>query len=504
MAKTDHSNLIVHSDEAPSFAMPNYIFGYESRTFDVTSVVNSGRPVANSITIRVFPSFSDAEDEENELTAANYSNYYSVAGTTYISGVPTVSLVDSLPSSPDIQRNVTMRVVAPTISTNRRLALFYVRVDIASTGNTDATRNASSFDIKTLHIDSSISPTVSADDNYDIYENASQSLQFSFLPGVPTINRLEFSWHNNATDAANGSNPITTGVPSATLRYTDVDTLSRRSVVASETGYIDFTSPSVTAATTLYGRIAAIDRHSNVVASDSFTVSIENNLEHTITVGSFEGIEGSTISIPFSYISGSPTADSFRNRFFSSSTDAQGETNELTTGIPTNVVFSPTSPASGTGRLNGTISMTLPLVSEDTEFAVRTDLIQGTNIVRAIWFLEVLDRVESEINFNEDLEMNERTTKIFTGTYKTGIPSATAFSAKVYPNESDAENDVNELIGTANPLAITFNPTTPVTTGDRTMERTVSAQIVVEDVGDDDEDFGIIWGITQETFTDTD
>lgn len=478
--------LNVFNDRPPTISGPSNIVNFERRTASGTFRINTGRPASNRLTITFHNSASDARNDRNAIGA----------GGTRPSNVTASNiqfLTDGLVQT-DTDYDVQVSMTLPDVSGESSLTL-YMRVEVSG-------GYGSAYHVTTIVVNQDIAASLSIASAFTHFEDTQITLPFNVYLGSPTAHQIVHTWHNSAADAASGSNPITSNRPTVTT------SLNFNAPPFSRSGTLSMRTPAVTSQQTFYGRVVLRQRNASgtvVEFSDSYRLIVQNNLVPSLTIQNITGIEGRTVTAALSYVSGSPYADRFSIvGYYRSRSDALNSRNRITSAsqIPSNVSFTPSTPAQSAGTHTGSLRMTLPNVSSDTTLWVRAS-INTQNVGTFSYFsITILDRIVATINFQSTVDMDERGVRTIQGTYTRGVPAATQITATPYANEADARARRNPLTSGARPTLV-MNPTVPDASGSPTEQKTVTMQITAPDVNMD-EDYGIDVRILQEEFTDVD
>lgn len=474
--------LNVNADRVPTISGTSNIVDFERRTATATFSINTGRPVSNSLTISFHTSASDARNDRNRITSGSKPSNVTAENINFFT--------DGLAQS---NTNYTVRVTMtlPSVSGESSLTV-YMRTQVDG-------GYQSAYHVTTIRINQDIAASISIASSFTHFEDTAITLPFNVYLGSPTAHEVVHSWHGSASDASSGSNPITINRPPVTI------SVSYNAPPFSKSGTLSLRTPAVTSVQTYYGRVVLRQRNANGVVvewTDTYQLRIENNLVPSMTIPDMTGIEGVSISIPYTQISGTPYATHYSITWHGSLSDAYSGSNRLTSGIPTHVTFSPATPRQAAGTHTGILSMTLPLVSSDRRIYARVRIWTINTAQIAYFSVLVLDRKVATINFQRSVDIDERGMMTITGTYTRGVPAATQITATPYANESDARARRNPLTSGTRPT-IVMNPTVPDASGSPTAQKTVTMMLTAPEVSMD-EDFGIDVRILQEEFTDVD
>jgi len=483
VAKTDQSQVNVLADTAPTISIASSQDVFENRNVSIVATVNTGRPVANSMRARFFATRADAEAEANELSGAD---------------AITTSISPGLPTTPNTNFDATLAYTTPDVSGTNRQDTYFLRVDVSITGQ--GSRNASTHAIVQVNVMNSIAAEIDVGSTFSTYEAVLANINFTFNPGSPTATEIRHSWHSSAAAATADTGEVTTNVPAVTLTHTAFSTLATRTSIATESGTISFMTPSVTSARTLYGRIEIV-QDGAVVDFATYSLAVANNQVSSITAGNIRMRETEVGTVPLTYVTGQPAADTFAMSVHETLADAQAGTNALVDGeIPTLHSFTPSAPAAGTGTQTGSLRLRGPtLRSGNRTVFVRVEIRQGIHTWYDVAEVTLVDRVRASIDMPEVINIDESASVDAVGTYVTGEHTATAFGYRVYANSSDATNNENELTGGSQPLTIALTPSRPDPSGDRAAAKTLTARITAPAVTRD-EDYFVVWSITQHNF----
>lgn len=481
--RRDIVTLNVRADTAPTISGTSNIVDFERRTVTATFQINTGRPVSNTLTISFHTSAADARANRNRITTGAKPSSVTPQNSDF--------LTDGI-ARPGTNYTVPVRMTLPEISGENELTV-YMRTQVSG-------GYGSAYHVTTIRVKQDIAASISIASSFTHYEDTDITLPFQVHVGSPLADRLVHTWHNSAADAASGANPITSGRPSVSAtQYFFAPPYSR-------TWELYMRTPAVTQAVTFYGRLSLRQTRadgSTVEHVATYQLRIENNLVPSMQIPNITGIEGASVEVSTTHVSGSPYADRFSIAWYRTQADAYSGANRLTSGIPTNVVFSPATPRQSAGTHAGTLRMTLPLVSSDTRLYARVNIHTGSVSQPAYFSVLVLDRIPATINFQSTVNIDERGMMTISGTYTRGVPAATQITATAYANEADARARRNPLgSGDVRPT-IVMNPTVPDASGSPTAQKTVTMQITAPEV-DMDEDYGIDVRILQEEFTDVD
>lgn len=480
--RRDIVTLNVRADRAPTISGTSNIVDFERRTVTATFQINTGRPVSNTLTISFHTSASDARANRNRITTGSKPSSVTAQNSDF--------LTDGI-ARPGTNYTVPVRMTLPDISGENELTV-YMRTQVSG-------GHGSAYHVTTIRVKQDITASISIAASFTHFEGTDITLPFNVYLGAPVADRITHTWHNSASDAASGSNPISTNRPTVTI------SLTLRAPPYQRNGTLSLRTPVVTRVQTYYGRLVlrqptATGGTRTLVAT--YQLRVENNLVPDMTIPDMTGIEGQQITIPYTQVSGSPYATHYSIAWYRSQADAYASRNRLTSGIPTNVTFYPAAPRQAAGTHSGTLTMTLPLVSADTRLYARVG-IWTINVAEVEYFsVLVLDRIPATINFQSTVNIDERGMMTISGTYTRGVPAATQITATPYANEADARARRNPLTSGPRPT-IVMNPTVPDASGSPTAQKTVTMQITAPEV-DMDEDYGIDVRILQEEFTDVD
>ena len=481
MPKYDVTRASILNDTAPTVTLPSTFNAYENREAVITGTINTGRPAANEVTYSFHNTLADANNNVNPLSGEN---------------AITAVIAPALPSTDNTNQTITITFIAPDVDSLTTLnQALYLRVNANITGQGD--RNATGFGVCSLSITNSIHASVDIASSFTHYEITPVILPMTFNPGSPTATEFRHSWHPTAQDALDDTNEITSDVPTATFSHTAFSVLAGRAVVATEGGSVRYTTPGVNTDTTFHCRLEIIQE--GVVRDfDTYAITIENSVDPSISIPNYIVEEGALLRILiYTYNSGAPYSDEIDGSWHSTQADADSGANPITTGIPTTATIFPQTPVQNAEPQQGSISTFYwPYVDSDTDIYFRIWIRQGTRIFYDTSRITILNRVVANIDMPESVQIPERGTVVSTGSYTTGIPSATAIGVRVYATETDADNEQNELTGENNPLTIALSTTTPNTGGDRTSPRDLVATITAPAVTRD-ETYYLRWWITQ-------
>jgi len=478
MAVTDRAIVNVLDDISPTISAPDTYSVYEARAASVEITVNTGRPVANVLSAAIYGSRADAVSETDPI------------------GSIALTLDGTLPTSVDTAATINVEFTAPEVTTADRRDAYFLRVNIAVTNQ--GARNASAYDITEVLVLNSVAATISAPSLYNVYSEIDVNLSFTFNPGSPTASLINVSWHSTLAAAQSGANPLTAGTegaPVSSLTHTAFTDLATEATISDETGTIDFTTPTLTAATTLYGRLE-IEQNGVVVASDAFSVVVAVRRSPSISLPNIIGIEGAALTETFTYESGAPFADAFHYSFYQTLQDAIDKTNPITNSGIISISISPASPVSESGSLTATLALTLPYVAQNRTLYIRIEIHQGSRVWYDTASILIQNRFQSSITMPDRVDIPETESVDSVGSYTVGIPHATAFDYEVYATETDRDHQMNELTGADQPLTIVLNPATPDVTGSRSESKTLTATITAPSV-ESDMTYYLLWHIIQ-------
>ena len=466
----DVVRLDVRANRAPTISAPSLVTVHEGQStlFDIQ--INTGYPSATSL------SFS-LRNANNNPVSQGESN-------------PTITAIDTFSEAygDNVQAGLTHRVNAPTLPGDTPLYVdWLVTFTITSSEGSDTATTR-------IRVYQSVPATISFPENVSAYEQTEfSSSDLMYNAGSPVATEIRHSFHNSLADARSGVNPVTSGRPSVTIRPTSQELANLRGqTIRERNGTLAYDSalPAVSNDTRWYGRLEIV-QNGAVVDSTAYTLTILNAVQPSLSVTSGFGIEGTRAVFPVLYNAGAPFADRFNIvGFYSSQSDAQNNRNRLTSadGIPTNIVWTPTTPSHETRQLTGSVYMTLPYVSADKRLWVLARIERdgegsAVNYWQATFYIDVLNRVPAQINVQEIITMDEESTMMVQYTYTRGVPAARGFGVSVHESEADANANRNPVMDTDDPR-ITLSDYD--NTGSYTAQKTGTATIVTPDIGNSD------------------
>lgn len=466
----DVVRLDVRANRAPAISAPATVTIYEGRSasFDVT--VNVGYPVIND--------FAHVLESNQRETVSEGGNNPDISYTE--------RSWSTWPANSGGAQPVT--VVAPTLpGSNPVYVDWYVVFTVTSTfGSASATTR--------IRVYQSVAATVSIPENLSAYENTSFSENgLMYNAGSPVATEIRHSFHSSLSNARADTGLVTSGRPSVLITPLPATLAGLvNAQIRTRQGNMVYggTLPAVSSDTRWYGRLEIV-QNGAVADFAVYTLTILNAVNPSITVGSGYGIEGTNIRTNLTYMSGAPYADRFQHvGFYNSQSDAINNRNRLTTanGIPSNISFTPTTPAQRTGVQTGNIQMTLPYVNADKRIwglvrIVRDESDGRTLYWQTTYYIDILNRVPAQIDVQEVITMDEESTMMVMFNYTRGVPAARGFGVSIHESQSDADNNRNPVMDSDDPR-ITLSAYD--NTGSQTAQKTGTATIVAPDIGNSD------------------
>lgn len=322
-------------------------------------------------------------------------------------------------------------------------------------------------DVTRLIVRANRVPTLSVPSIVNLYEGQNTIFDVQINTGYPAATSLTYQLRNASNQNVNegGSNPSITVIDdfsTANLPANQHASLTHRVTAPTLPGnspnYVDWlleftiTSTEGTARGTVRIRVNQ---------SAAATISVQENLS---------AYEMTDISIPITYLQGSPGATVIRHSFHSSLANARSGSNPVTSGRPS-VTIDPNAaallaiapPAGNIRDRTGSLAYTLPAVSSDTNWYGRVEIVQNGSVVDSdTYTLTIRNAITPSIRISSGFGI-EGTRAITNVSYVSGAPFATSFSiVGFYRNQSDAQNNRNRLT-TADgiPSNIEWDPATP-------------------------------------------
>ncbi|MYB01984.1 hypothetical protein F4X90_20235 [Candidatus Poribacteria bacterium] len=464
----DVTRLDVRANRRPEVYAPANITAYEGQSISINVSVVVGYPIMNDFAHQLQNSARQSVTEGGNNPDISYSERDWSTWPANSGGLQPVT------------------VVMPTLSGDSPTYTdwYIVWTVTSSYGTATATTR--------VRVYQSVAATISLPENVSAYENTSFSIDnMMYNAGSPVATEIRHSFHNSLADARADRNPVTSNRPSVVItpNASGLAALLNQPI-RERTGSLRYSTnlPSVSADTTWYGRVEIVQNNA-VVDSAVYTLTIRNAVAPSIRISSGEAIEGHRLSTPVTYNAGAPYANQFNHvGFYNSQSDAQNNRNRLTNsdGIPSNLVWSPLSPAARTGSQTGVLQMDLPYVSADKRIwgLARISRDNGDGSVdhwQTTYYIDILNRVPAQIDVQEVITMNENATMIIMFTYTRGVPAARGFGVSIHESQSDADNNRNPVMASDDPR-ITLSAYD--NTGDQTAQKTGTATIVAPEVPD--------------------
>ena len=466
----DAATLIVIADRPATISAPAFVSVVEGGTVTYDVVVYTGWPLIDNIV-----TFGEVLKDAGGTVVTEGGLNPTVNIPQYPLGITTISTTTY---------TFTVTVIAPTLPGDSPSSVdWLIEFPIVQEGvRTTATTR--------LRVTQSVPATINFPENVSAYEQTEfSSSELMYNAGSPVATEIRHSFHNSLADARAGRNPVTSNRPSATIRPTsqELSNLAGQPIRERD-GTLAYGSalPAVSGDTQWYGRLEIV-QNGAVADSTAYTLSILNAVRPSLSIVSGVGIEGTRAVFPMLYNAGAPFADRFNLvGFYNSQQDAQNNRNRLTSadGIPTDILWAPTTPTQRTGQLSGLLYMQLPYVTADKTIWALARLERdgeggAVEFFQTTFYMEILDRVPPTIDVQEYISMQEESTLRIMFTYTRGNPPASGYGVTLHETVQDAENNRNPVMDADDPR-ITLSPYD--NTGSYTAEKTGTATIVAPDV----------------------
>lgn len=466
----DVVRLDVRARRAPTVSAPDTVTVYEGRSISFDVSVNVGYPVITD--------FAHVLESNQRETVSEGGNNPDISYTE--------RTWSSWPANSGGAQPVTVQ--APTLpGSNPVYTDWYVIFTVTSAfGSASATTR--------IRVYQSVAATISIPENLSGYENTPFNENgMMYNAGSPLATEIRHSFHSSLANARADTGLVTSGRPNILITPTPaiLEQLAD-AVIRERQGNMVYLSnlPAVSQDTRWYGRLEIV-QDGAVADFAVYTLTILNAVNPSVRITNIEGIEGTPVVAIMSYVSGAPYADRFSHvGFYNSQADAVANRNRLTTsdGIPSNVSFSPATPAERTGMLSGTLQMTLPYVTANKRLwgLVRIERDEGdgrTLYWQTTYSIYILNRVPAQIDVQEIITMDEESTMMIMFTYTRGVPAARGFGVSIHESQSDANNNRNPVMDSDDPR-ITLSAYD--NTGSQTAQKTGTATIVTPDIGNTD------------------
>ncbi len=483
----------VRADVRPTIDVPTNVVMFENSSRQITISVNSGYPVPDRFRISVHESNLDAVNYEDPLSGQN---------------VPTFTYDSSdFPTDSNTAADIDVTINALEVAGENR-AIYYIRFEYSVTDETDETRNVTVYDIMWLFIDQSLPARISIANSHSAYENQNISIPYDIYMGSPNPTTIRHSWHATLDDAINDRNPVTHNRPTVRNSWTDGALRAfnpRGDQPLQQTGTLSMHTPDVTNNLLMYGRLEVV-QNGRVVSTATYTLTVTNSVQPSITVGNHTGIEGETISIVVMYVGGRPAPSRWEIGWSTTRRNAEAGTFDLSAGRTPETTFNPATPLPNPSTRTLTITTVLTYVDQDRTYWARLRMVavdpetgQDT-YTDAVFGVTILNRRPAEIVFPDMHTMNELATAEIMGYFIVGVPRATQIEASVHANQANAERDRSPLSGEGVPTVLLS-----VTDIDQTLDYDARNDIILTIGSPDimmDEDYGIRVDIIQAEITD--
>ncbi|MYK36126.1 MAG: hypothetical protein F4036_00015 [Gammaproteobacteria bacterium] len=465
----DVVRLDVRAERRPTLSVPNLVSVYEGQTVSFDITVNTGYPVLDDLRHQLLDSqgvvTEGGSNPDVQYTEPNWDNQ-------------NANTVVTIPIS----------VVAPTLPGDSPTFVdWFIDFDIIA--------GSFAFQASTrVRVYQSVTASISFPENLSAYELTDFSnSELMYNAGSPVATQIRHSFHSSLSNARSGSNPITSNRPGVSINPTTQELANLAGqAIRNRSGTLRYNTalPSVSSDTRWYGRLEIV-QNGVVVDSTAYTLTILNAVQPSISVVNGIGVEGTRAVFPMLYTSGAPFADRFNLvGFYNTQQDAQNNRNRLTSadGIPSNVLWGPTTPAHSTGQQSGALYMDLPYVSADKTIwalaRLERDTGEGSSeFFQTTFYITIQNRVPAQIDVQEYISMDEDSTTMIMFTYTRGVPAARGYGVSIHESESDANNNRNPVMDSDDPR-ITLSAYD--NTGSQTAQKTGTATIVAPDIGDND------------------
>lgn len=465
----DVVRLDVRAERRPTLSVPNLVSVYEGQTVSFDITVNTGYPVLDDLRHQLLDGqgvvTEGGSNPDVQYTEPNWDNQ-------------NANTVVTIPIS----------VVAPTLPGDSPTFVDWF---------IDFTVVAGSFALQLstrLRVYQSVTASISFPENLSAYELTDFSnSQLMYNAGSPVATEIRHSFHNSLSNARSGSNPITSNRPSVSINPTTNELANLADQpIRNRSGTLRYNTalPSVSSDTRWYGRLEIV-QNGSVVDWTAYTLTILNAVQPSLSVVNGIGVEGTRAVFPTYYTSGAPFADRFNLvGFYNSQQDAQNNRNRLSSsaGIPTDIVWEPSTPAEQTGQLTGRLLMNLPYITADKTIwalaRLERDTGEGSSeFFQTTFYITIQNRVPAQIDVQEVITMDEEETMMIMFTYTRGVPPARDYGVSIHESQSDANNNRNPVMDSDDPR-ITLSEYD--NTGSQTAQKTGTATIVTPDIGTSD------------------
>lgn len=322
-------------------------------------------------------------------------------------------------------------------------------------------------DVTRLIVRANRVPTLSVPSIVNLYEGQNTIFDVQINTGYPAATSLTYQLRNASNQNVNegGSNPDITVIDDFAgpppLPANSYASLTHRVTAPTLPGnspnYVDWLLEFTLTSTEGTARGTVRIRVNQSVAA---TISVQENLS---------AYEMMDVSIPITYLQGSPGATAIRHSFHNSLSNARSGSNPVSnrpsvTIDPNAAALAAIAPPAGNIReRTGSLAYTLPAVSSDTTWYGRVEIVQNGSVVDSdTYTLTIRNAVAPSISISSGfgIEGTRAVTNVY---YVSGAPFATSFSiVGFYNSQSDAQSNRNRLTSADGiPSNIEWSPATP-------------------------------------------